>query len=91
MRADVVVAEDLTVRVLGAVLARAGVFVGNDSGVGHLAAAWGAPTVALFGPTDARTWAPEGARVRAVQSRSGDMEGIRVGEVIEAVTAAQTA
>jgi len=91
MRAGVVVAEDLTVRVLGAVLARAGAFVGNDSGVSHLAAAWGAPTVALFGPTDARTWAPEGARVRAVQSRSGVMEGIGVGEVVDAVAAAQTA
>ena len=90
MRADVVVAEDLAVRVLGAVLARAGVFVGNDSGVSHLAAAWDAPTVALFGPTDARTWAPEGARVRTVQSRSGDMAGIGVGEVIDAVTAART-
>lgn len=87
MRAGVVVAEDLAVRVLGAVLARAGVFVGNDSGVSHLAAAWGAPTVALFGPTDARTWAPEGARVRTVQSRSGDMAGIGVGEVIDAVAA----
>lgn len=90
-RSGAVVADHLPVRVLGAVFASAGVFIGNDSGISHLAAAWGAPTVALFGPTDARTWAPEGARVRTVQSRSGDMAGIGVGEVIEAVTAVQSA
>ena len=38
--------------VLGAALARAGLFLGNDAGVSHLAAATGAPTLALFGPTD---------------------------------------
>ena len=53
-------ASQLPLRTLGAVLARAGLFVGNDSGVSHLAAAWGAPTLALFGPTDpgrGRRWA----------------------------------
>lgn len=90
-RPGAVVADHLPVRVLGAVLASAGVFVGNDSGISHLAAAWGAPTVALFGPTDARTWAPEGARVRTVQSKSGDMAGIAVGEVIDAVAAVRSA
>jgi heptosyltransferase-3 len=47
-------------------LAGARVFVGNDSGITHLAAAAGAPTVALFGPTDAAVWAPRGRRVRVV-------------------------
>jgi ADP-heptose:LPS heptosyltransferase len=45
---------------LAQVLARASGFVGNDSGVTHLAAAVGAPTVALFGPTDRTMWAPRG-------------------------------
>ncbi len=35
-------------------------FVGNDSGVSHLAAAAGAPGVAIFGPTDPRRWRPLG-------------------------------
>jgi heptosyltransferase-3 len=39
-------------------LARA--FVGNDSGVSHLAAAVGAPGVVLFGPSDPARWAPRG-------------------------------
>ncbi len=88
-RPGAVTAEHLPLRVLGAVLARAGVFVGNDSGVSHLAAAWGAPTVALFGPTDARTWAPEGACVRTVQSRTGEMAGITVDEVASVTSAAR--
>ena len=35
-------------------------FVGNDSGVSHLAAAAGAPGVAIFGPTDPDRWRPLG-------------------------------
>jgi ADP-heptose:LPS heptosyltransferase len=38
-------------------------YIGNDSGVTHLAAAVGVPTLALFGPTDPRVWAPRGASV----------------------------
>jgi ADP-heptose:LPS heptosyltransferase len=42
-------------------------FIGNDSGITHIAAYWGAPTVALFGPTDPRVWGPVGRRVRILQ------------------------
>lgn len=38
-------------------------YIGNDSGISHLAAAVGAPVVALFGPTNPRIWAPRGPRV----------------------------
>ncbi len=38
-------------------------YIGNDSGVSHLAAAVGCRTVALFGPSDERQWAPRGPRV----------------------------
>jgi glycosyl transferase family 9 (putative heptosyltransferase) len=82
-----VVADGLPVRVLGAVLGGAGLFVGNDSGVSHLAAAFGAPTVALFGPTDAAVWAPDGARVRVVQSPTGEMSAITVDDVVAAAAA----
>jgi len=47
-------------------LATARVYIGNDSGITHLAAAVGTPVVALFGPTDPRRWAPRGDRVRIV-------------------------
>src|SRR5204863_8460811 len=36
----------------------ASLFVGNDSGPAHMAAAFGVPVVVLFGPSDAVAWAP---------------------------------
>ena len=33
-------------------------FIGNDSGPAHIAAGFGVPVVALFGPSDPRIWAP---------------------------------
>jgi heptosyltransferase-3 len=43
---------------LGALIGGAAAFVGPDTSVTHLAAATGAPTVALYGPTDPRLWGP---------------------------------
>jgi len=43
---------------LAGILSRARVYVGPDTSVTHLAAASGCPTVALYGPTDPRLWAP---------------------------------
>lgn len=40
------------------VLQGASLFIGNDSGPAHMAAAFGVPVVVLFGPSDAITWAP---------------------------------
>ncbi len=45
-------------------LARARLYVGNDSGITHLAAAVGTPVLAIFGPTDPAVWAPRGPNVR---------------------------
>jgi heptosyltransferase III len=45
-------------------IAGARIYVGNDSGITHLAAAVGTPTLALFGPTDPAIWCPAGANVR---------------------------
>jgi heptosyltransferase III len=53
------------------------VFVGHDTGVTHLAAAIGIPTVALFGPTDANVWAPLGDHVSVIRSPDGTMASIR--------------
>jgi heptosyltransferase-3 len=43
---------------LAALIRGASVYVGPDTAVTHLAAATGAPTVALYGPTDPRLWGP---------------------------------
>jgi hypothetical protein len=45
-------------------LASAQLYIGNDSGITHLAAAVGTPVLALFGPTDPVVWAPRGPNVR---------------------------
>ena len=56
-----------------ALMARADLFVGNDSGMMHLAAAAGAPTLGLFGPTDERLYGPWGARAAAVRAPGVDV------------------
>jgi ADP-heptose:LPS heptosyltransferase len=50
-----------------AALKRVRLFVGNDSGLMHLAAAAGAPTVGLFGPSDDRLYGPWGPNGRMVR------------------------
>jgi heptosyltransferase-3 len=58
-------------------------YLGNDSGVTHLAAAASVPTVALFGAGNAHIWRPRGERVKLVERSS--MDEIGVEEVLEAV------
>ncbi|MEP6933407.1 MAG: glycosyltransferase family 9 protein [Nitrospirota bacterium] len=48
-------------------LAQAQLFVGQDSGITHMAGLIGVKTFALFGPTDPARWAPRGAHVSVVQ------------------------
>jgi ADP-heptose:LPS heptosyltransferase len=50
-----------------ACLKRARLFIGNDSGTMHLAAAAGAPTLGLFGPSDEQLYGPWGAHVRVAR------------------------
>jgi len=57
------VARELPLPVLAALLSFSRGFVGNDSGVTHLAAAVKARTIALFGPTDPDIWAPRSPSV----------------------------
>ena len=47
-----------SIKQLAAILGRATLFVGADSGVMHLAAAMRTPIVAIFGPTNHKAWAP---------------------------------
>jgi ADP-heptose:LPS heptosyltransferase len=50
-----------------ACLKHARLFIGNDSGTMHLAAAAGIPTLGLFGPSDERLYGPWGETARAVR------------------------
>lgn len=49
---------------LGQILASANLYIGNDSGITHLAAAVGCPTIGIFGPTDPQVWGPKGVHAR---------------------------
>jgi ADP-heptose:LPS heptosyltransferase len=62
-----IVLKDIDVLTVAGVLAQACLFVGQDSGITHLAGLMGVHTVALFGPTDPDRWAPQGAHVAVVQ------------------------
>jgi ADP-heptose:LPS heptosyltransferase len=53
---------------LAELLKSAAGYIGNDSGVSHLAAFIGLPTTAIFGPTDPERWAPVGGGVSIVGS-----------------------
>lgn len=77
-------ARELPLRVLAALVGRAGLCVGNDSGISHLAAAGAAPTLALFGPTDPSVWAPLGPSVECVRSPDRTMTGLEVAAVLAA-------
>lgn len=76
---------------VAAVLARAAMFIGNDSGLMHLAAAAGAPTIGLFGPTPADEYGPAGPKASAVLANGppghGAMEDLPVARVLEAAEA----
>ncbi|MGA8594180.1 MAG: glycosyltransferase family 9 protein [Bryobacteraceae bacterium] len=63
----------------------AALFIGNDSGVTHLAAATGVPTVGLYGESNAKTWRARGERMIAVPKPS--VEEIRVIDVLDAAKA----
>ncbi|MEQ1708103.1 MAG: glycosyltransferase family 9 protein [Terricaulis sp.] len=52
-----------------ALMERATLCLGNDNALTHIAAAMGAPTLTLFGPTDERARAPFGPRVRTLRGR----------------------
>jgi heptosyltransferase III len=59
-------AKSLPIRELKQILSGAGLFVGNDSGPAHVAAAFGVPSVVVFGDSDVDAWRPWGGRGEAV-------------------------
>lgn len=76
---------------LAVVVQAATVVVGNDSGVTHLAAAMGTPTVALFGPTRPEHFAPRGHIVHIVSATDwADVSVARVLGVLEYLPRRQT-
>lgn len=65
-----------------AVLQRMALFIGNDSGLGHIAAARDTPTLTLFGPGDPARYHPWNTQARWLQSDSGDIADVTVDAVV---------
>jgi ADP-heptose:LPS heptosyltransferase len=70
---------DIKILIAGATL-----FVGNDSGPAHIAAAFGVPLVVIFGPSDPLIWGPWRAAGEVVQA-AGPIGNVDVSQVTAAV------
>jgi heptosyltransferase-2 len=80
LKASRVIPQNLSLPELMSEISRCRAFVGNDSGITHLAAYIGCPTTILFGPTDPRVWGSLGRRARVLWKRK--LEDISVDEVL---------
>ncbi|MFZ1082565.1 MAG: glycosyltransferase family 9 protein [Candidatus Kryptoniota bacterium] len=70
---------------IAALLKNMDVVITNDTGIMHLAAAVGTPTLSLFGPTDPLQWAPLGKRHKFIFGKNGDINSIEVDKVLNLV------
>ena len=82
---DLPVLRDATLVEVAGVLTQCAAFVGNDSGITHIAAAVGVPVVALFGESDPDRWGPRGSRVCILRAPGGKLDAITVAAVWEAL------
>lgn len=80
-------AKNLPLVELARRLQRCACFLGHDSGISHLAAGVGAPSLLLFGPTDPTIWAPQNPQVRVLRAPSRTLEGIALQEVLDSLGA----
>ena len=77
--------ENLPLEVLAARLATSAVYAGHDTGISHLAATAGTPSLLLFGPTDPGVWAPPHDHVRVLRAPEGKLEQLPVSTVMAAL------
>lgn len=76
--------ENLDLADLAGRLAGAQLYLGHDTGISHLAAAAGAPSLLLFGPTDPGVWSPPHDHVRVLRAPEGRLENLAVNTVAAA-------
>ena len=66
--------ENLPLHELGRQLAGCAAYLGHDTGISHLAAATGCPSLLLFGPTDPGVWAPPHPQVRILRAPENSLD-----------------
>jgi ADP-heptose:LPS heptosyltransferase len=69
--AEAILAESVSLSLLAAIIEQCNAFVGNDSGLAHLAAGLRVPSVVLFGPALPQHWAPLGRNVIVLRNPHG--------------------
>ncbi len=79
-----IIIKDQPLGTVAAIARLASTFVGNDSGVSHLAAATGTPGVVLFGPSDPMRWRPLG---RVTVLHRSPIDSIEVADVLASINA----
>ena len=82
------IVSDASLHDLARILCGAALYLGNDSGVSHLAAACGTRAFVLFGPSDPVVWRPLGDAVTLITSPDGMMRTIETDTVYRALTEA---
>ena len=82
----IVLWENLPLPELARRLAGARLYLGHDTGVSHLAAAAGVPSLLLFGPSDPGVWAPPHEHVRVLRAPEGNLPNLPVATVLGALT-----
>lgn len=68
---------------VAALMLRADLVICNDTGVMHVSAAVGARTLAIFGPTNPRRWAPRSERLHVMRAPGGRLRDLRPADVVE--------
>jgi heptosyltransferase-2 len=81
----VVLWENLPLPELARRLAGARLYLGHDTGVSHLAAAAGVPSLLLFGPSNPGVWAPPHEHVRILRAPEGNLPNLPVATVLAAL------
>ena len=77
-RERVQLARNLSLSSLAQLLVQCRAFAGHDSGITHLAAAVGIPSLCLWGPTKQNIWRPLGANVRLLNATNSDLTNLEV-------------
>jgi ADP-heptose:LPS heptosyltransferase len=72
-----------------ALMSRATVFIGNDSGPAHMAAAFGIPSIVLFSTTNPAIWGPWRTEQEVIVAREG-LQSVTVSRVIAALERLKT-